>query len=179
MATKYFVVMTAWPIGQAVSQQPTSVQRAIVEKCYSMVSAGKAVRPECPYKDNVHSQEYHTGAKIFPTHSDPVIEHGRPWFTSWSMKHKEEIMNGAVGTISTDPDDMIGPSGLSVPFANDTVTEPRGFRIFTSEAAANEFIDFILSLGAVFSIIMTQEEIDAMNFLPDDSVIDQYVGLPS
>ena len=46
MATKYFVVMTAWPIGQAVSQQPTSVQRAIVEKCYSMVSAGKAVRPE-------------------------------------------------------------------------------------------------------------------------------------
>lgn len=177
MATNYFVVMTAWPLGNAVVQQPASVQRVIVEKCYNMVSEGKAVRPECPYKENVHSQEYHTGGKIFPAHTDTVVEHGRPWFTSWSMKHKEEILAGAVGTPGSDTENTT-PTGLSVPFS-DGVTEARGFRIFTTEAAANEFIDFILSLGAQFSIIMSQEEIDAIGFLPPDSIIDQYIGLPS
>ena len=175
MATNYFVVMTAWPIGQAVIQQGVEMLTVTHTKAYNMVIEGKLVRPDCPTKHNTLEKKYLNNNPVYPIMTDVIHEYGRVWFSSWSVKHQEEILSGAVGTHS---DTRLVPNGLSIPFSDGT-TEPRGFRIFTSEAAANEWIDFILSLGAQFSVIISQEDIDKMDILPDDSIIAQYIGTPA
>jgi len=55
----------------------------------------------------------------------------------------------------------------------------RTLRIFTSEAAALEYADFVLSYGAEFSFIMSEEEVEALSPLPDDQYIDAMIVDPT
>lgn len=55
----------------------------------------------------------------------------------------------------------------------------RTLRIFTSEAAALEYNDFVLSYGAEFSFVMSEEEVEALSPLPDDQYIDAMIVDPS
>jgi hypothetical protein len=48
-------------------------------------------------------------------------------------------------------------------------------RIFVNEAAANEWIEFVLQYGALDAMILSQEEVAAKLDLPSDDIIQQYV----
>lgn len=52
-------------------------------------------------------------------------------------------------------------------------------RIFTSEAAALEFADFVLGHGAEFSIILSEEEVEQKCPLPADQYIDAMIVDPA
>jgi hypothetical protein len=52
-------------------------------------------------------------------------------------------------------------------------------RIFTSEAAANEFADFVLTHGARYSNILTEEEVESICPLPADAYIDAMIVDPT
>jgi hypothetical protein len=52
----------------------------------------------------------------------------------------------------------------------------RGVRLFVNEAAANEWINFVLSFGAQNAIILSEEELNALlPGLPSDDVIRQFL----
>jgi hypothetical protein len=53
--------------------------------------------------------------------------------------------------------------------------EYKGVRVFKTQADAEEYIEFVYSLGAVQSRIMTEQDIDNLGLTwPDDSVIATY-----
>ena len=52
-------------------------------------------------------------------------------------------------------------------------------RIFTSEVAANEFADFVLTHGALYSNILTEEEVESICPLPADQYIDAMIVDPT
>lgn len=52
-------------------------------------------------------------------------------------------------------------------------------RICTSEAAALEFAEFVLSYGAIFANILTEEEVANLCPLPDDEYIDAMIVDPT
>jgi len=59
---------------------------------------------------------------------------------------------------------------------SDNTSTVRGVRLFVDEAAANEWINFVLSFGAINSIILTSEELNTLlPGLPSDDVIRQFV----
>ena len=52
----------------------------------------------------------------------------------------------------------------------------RGVRLFVNEAAANEWISFVLSFGAQASLVLSEEELNALlPGLPSDDVIRQFL----
>jgi hypothetical protein len=52
-------------------------------------------------------------------------------------------------------------------------------RIFTSEAHANEYADFVLTHGAQYSNILTEEEVESICPLPADAYIDAMIVDPT
>jgi len=181
MATQYFVVLTQWAIGQApqnVGTRPpgapvTEMQQIVCNKGWEMIQANKMVRADCPTKNDSLAHldgKFTDGTTFHPIiPSNLAVSYGRAWFNNARTHILEAIKEGAKGH-----------SGNSLPEEyDDPELTPKSLRIFTSEEAATEWNDFMLSLGAQFSITLTQEEIDALDVLPDDSVIAQYIGVPA
>jgi hypothetical protein len=177
MATNYFVVLTQWPVGGAPNQVGTKdadgvseLQQACSDKGWEMIQAGKMVRADCPTK-NVG--QYHvTGLTDGPVHpiipSNLAVSYGRSWFSSGRDKY--------LNAISTS---RARAAALELPDEFDNDETPKFLRIFVTEAAANEWNDFSLSLGATYSIVLTPAEYEPLDLIPDDSIIAQYIGTPA
>jgi hypothetical protein len=179
MATNYFVVLTQWSVGGAPNQVGTKdadgvseLQQACSDKGWEMIQAGKMVRADCPTKNDSLAQldgKFTDGTPFHPiVPSNLAVSYGRSWFSSGRDKY--------LNAIATSRDRSIA---LALPdeFNNDET--PKFLRIFVTEAAANEWNDFALSLGATFSIVLTPAEYEPLDLIPDDSIIAQYIGVPA
>jgi hypothetical protein len=177
MATNYFVVLTQWPVGGAPNQVGTKdadgvseLQQACSDKGWEMIQAGKMVRADCPTK-NVG--QYHitslSDGQIHPIlPSNLAVSYGRSWFSSGRDKYLRALAESkSRDTIRALPNE----------FDNDEI--PKFLRIFVTEAAATEWNDFSLSLGATYSITLTPAEYEPLDLIPDDSIIAQYIGTPA
>jgi hypothetical protein len=144
---KYFPVLIIRNVG-AYPTKGTDLDLLIMSKAKQMVDAGKMVKGSCP---------------IFADKAKPPIADldYTSWFTNYNLIHTQEM---------TENHDV------SAKFSTGAV-EPKSIRVFTSEAAANEWITFITGLDAQQAMILTAEQaLEFVNPWPDDSVFDQYVA---
>jgi hypothetical protein len=149
--TAFFVVSTQWPEGTLPNSDLNAV---LMAKAREMVDAGKLVKGTLP----------HAGVNTYPS-------------TYSNATHPER------GTVAKSELQAF-VSNLIIEFDDATQTvhgrypagEPQKLlRIFTTEAAANEWCEFVLQYGAFNALILTPEEANGLVALPADDIIQQYV----
>jgi hypothetical protein len=85
-----------------------------------------------------------------------------PWLPDWRRSWKK---NAEPPTIHSMLEDAHTPN--------------KSLRIFTSEAAALEYADFVLGYGADFAGILSEEEVEAISPLPADEYIQAMIVDPT
>lgn len=121
----------------------------VADKAGNMMLAGQMVL------GTLGTREYPLGV---PRPDGTIPDFLPDWRRSWKKNAEPPTIH-----------DVINPSHGST----------KHVRIFTSEAAASEFADFVLGYGADQAFIMTDEEVEALCPLPDEQYIDRLVVDPS
>lgn len=159
MATKYVFVSTQWEPGTFPNKELSNVIRARVK---TLVDSGLAVSGLLPL-----SSEKPGGDKLSLTqHTQQTTEYAGQQLDNDFIKYGTNAsnviheFNEATKTVTSR-----FPEGQ--PILN--------IRILVNADVAAEYIDFMLTLGAINSFILTEEEVSAKFDIPPDSVIDQYV----
>lgn len=142
---KYFPVLILRNIGD-FPVKGSDLDLLIMSKAREMVNAGKMVKGSCPSVPGVAKPSF-DGLDYIPL------------TTNYNLIHtQEQLDNQPLSTRYTTGD-----------------MQPKSIRVFTSEAAANEWITFITGLDAIDAFIISEEEVATFDVWPGDSVFDQYV----
>jgi len=102
------------------------------------------------------------GTREFPLGVPDANGNPKPWLPDWRQSW---IRNYETPTREDLLSDSFSPTRL--------------LRIFTSEAAALEFADFVLGYGANFARILSEEEVEEISPLPADEYIDAMIVDPT
>jgi hypothetical protein len=145
--TAFFVVSTVFAPGVLPNADYLAVSTVKVRE---MIDAGKMVKGTLPYNGRNNIEGYTNLG-----HPIGNLAEERPLASNIVLTYNEETKTFNGGR----------PEG-----------EPAKFlRMFTSEAAANEWCQFTLQYGALTSMILTPEQVATLIELPPDEVIQQYV----
>jgi hypothetical protein len=177
MSDKYFVVAQSLPPDFFVMPPAPGVPSpskplfdSIKAKVDEMISAGKMVKGtlgtrEFPERPGGGNSYVPPGSTSTPSGTNlGWDDRMRPWATNLVYNH--DLENGI--TTVDYPFHRVVPEGL------------KALRVFLGREAAQEFCDFMLSVGAERMEILTPEQVEALGRqLPDDSIIDQHMETPS
>jgi hypothetical protein len=142
---KYFPVLITRNVG-TFPAKGTDLDLLIMSKAREMVHNGKMVKGSCPSIPGKPKVTF-DGMDYIPLTSNYNLIHTQ-----------EELDNKPFSTKYTTGD-----------------LAPKSIRVFTSEAAANEWITFITGLDATSAVILSLEEIATFEVWPEDALFDQYV----
>jgi hypothetical protein len=143
----FFVVSTVYAPGSLPNRDYHDL---VTNKVREMIAAGKLVKGTLPHATK-NSTDGYTNV------SDPIgdLVEERPFATNIVLTFNEQTKTFTGGRVPGEPAKFL--------------------RIFTSQAAAEEWCEFALQYGAINALILTPEEAAELVDLPPDEVIQQYV----
>lgn len=142
---KYFPVLIVRNVGN-FPVKGSDLDLLIMSKAREMVNSGKMVKGSCPSIPGT-PKAYFDGMDYIPL------------TTNYNLVHTQEQLDSQL---------------LSTRYTTGELA-PKSIRVFTSEAAANEWITFITGLDANSAVILSLEEIATFEVWPEDALFDQYV----
>lgn len=159
MASKYTLVLIQWPEGTFPNAHLSNLTR---QKSIEFVDSGKSVSGELPTSD--HKADLVT---FLADGTNKTINYGGNFDT-----HKDHVKYGPVMTNLKHDVDLATNTVTSYFPAGEVI---KNVRLFTTVDAANEWIEFALTIGALSASILTENEYKDFITLPPDEIIDQYV----
>ena len=155
MATQYFPVSFQWAPGTFPNPE---LQAVVFSKATAMMSAGKMA--------NGRLNEHILDAPVFPDgYTIQTVERGE------TEDRERPLEMPVTFNFVYDVDHITKKVTMTI---DPTVTQ-KALRILRTEADANEIINFIMELGALNCVILTNDDLIAEGIiLPDDSIIATY-----